>query len=121
MGPALPGSRETASAAFDIALTLSQSYLILLFGLKQMETTTLSSRGQVVIPKLLREARNWHAGTSLIVEEVPQGLLLKAVSTFTPSTLQEVLGCTAYRGPALSQADVGRALDADAARQYRKK
>lgn len=87
-----------------------------------METTTLSSRGQIVIPKVLRDARNWHAGTSFVVEEVPQGLLLKAVvSPFTPSTLKEVLGCTAYRGPALSQADIARALDADAARQDRKR
>ena len=86
-----------------------------------METTTLSSRGQIVIPKVLREARNWQAGTSFVVEEVPQGLLLKAVSMFTPSTLKEVLGCTGYRGRALSQADIDRALDADVARQYGKR
>ena len=86
-----------------------------------METTTLSSRGQIVIPKVLREARNWQAGTSFVVEEVPQGLLLKAVSRFTPSSLKEVLGCTGYRGRALSQADIGRALDADVARQYGKR
>lgn len=78
-----------------------------------METTTLSSCGEVAIPKTLRESRHWHAGTSFVVEEVPQGILLKPVSTFTPSRLQDVMGCTAYRGRALSQADVDAALHAD--------
>ena len=83
-----------------------------------MDTTTLSSRGQIVIPKGLRESRRWHAGTSFVVEEVPQGILLKPVSTFTPSDLDDVMGCTAYRGPALSQADIDRALTADIAERF---
>ncbi len=83
-----------------------------------METTTLSSRGQIVIPKGLRESRHWHAGTSFVVEEVPQGILLKPVSTFMPSSLEEVIGCAAYRGPALSQADIDAALHADVAQRY---
>ena len=78
-----------------------------------METTTLSSGGQIVIPKALRESRHWHAGTSFVVEGVPQGILLKPVSTFTPSRLQDVMGCTAYCGPALSQADIDAALHTD--------
>lgn len=83
-----------------------------------METTTLSSRGQIVIPKVLRDSRHWHAGTSFSVEEVPQGILLKPVSTFEPSRLEDVMGCTAYRGPALSQADIDAALGADVVRRF---
>ena len=86
-----------------------------------METTTLSSRGQIVIPKGLRESRHWQAGTCFVVEEVPQGILLKPVSAFPPSRLEDVMGCTAYRGPALSQADIDAALDADIARRYASK
>lgn len=86
-----------------------------------METTTLSSRGQVVIPKVLRESRHWHAGTSFIVEEVAQGVLLKPVFRFAPSSLEDVMGCAAYRGPALSQADIDAALDADITRRYASK
>ena len=56
--------------------------------LPQSADEIIDARGQIVIPKVLREARNWHAGTSFVVEEVPQGLLLKAVNTFTPSTLK---------------------------------
>ena len=83
-----------------------------------MDTTTLSSRGQIVIPKTLRESRHWHAGTSFVVEEVPQGVLLKPVSTFTPSRLQDVIGCTAYRGRALSEADIAAALHSDVVRRF---
>ena len=43
---------------------------------------------------------------------LPQGILLKPV-TFTPSRLQDVMGCTGYRGSALSHADINAALDAD--------
>ena len=84
-------------------------------------TTTLSSRGQIVIPKELRDSRRWHAGTSFTVEEVAQGILLKPVSAFTPSALDAVMGCTAYRGPALSQADIDAALDADVAKRHGRK
>ena len=84
-------------------------------------TTTLSSRGQIVIPKELRDARRWHAGTSFIVEEVAQGILLKPVSAFTPSVLDAVMGCTAYRGPAVSQAEIDAALDADVGRRHVRK
>ena len=81
-------------------------------------TTTLSSRGQIVIPKELRDARRWPTGTTFVVEEVAQGILLKPVSALTPSALDAVMGCTAYRGPAaLSQADIDATLDADVARR----
>lgn len=83
-----------------------------------METTTLSSRGQIVIPKVLRESKRWHVGTTFVVEEIPQGILLKPVTTFVPSELESVMGCTAYCGPALSQDDIDRALDADAAQRF---
>ena len=83
-----------------------------------MESTTLSSRGQIVIPKVLRDSRHWHAGTTFIVEEVPQGILLKPVGTFAPANVDDVMGCTGYSGPPLSQADIDAALDADISRGH---
>lgn len=83
-----------------------------------MKTATLSSRGQIVIPKALRESRHWCVGTTFVVHEVPQGILLEPVSRFMPSRLEDVMGCAAYRGPALSQADIDAALSADVARRY---
>ena len=42
-----------------------------------MFKTTLSSKGQVAIPKALLDAVKWHAGIGLTVEEVPEGLLIR--------------------------------------------
>ncbi len=82
-------------------------------------STVLSTKGQVVIPKELREARQWHAGMSLVVEECAQGLLLRPakLDAFAPSSLDDVMGSAGYRGAALSDEAIARALDADARRQ----
>jgi AbrB family looped-hinge helix DNA binding protein len=45
-----------------------------------MQFTLLSSKGQVIIPKALREAHQWQAGTRLQVLDTGEGLLLKPVS-----------------------------------------
>ena len=75
-------------------------------------STTLSSKGQVVIPKELRDAKRWHAGMSLTVEELPQGLLLRPAKKplFAPTKLENVMGCLKYDGPALSLAEIDRKM-----------
>ncbi|HMN56962.1 MAG TPA: AbrB/MazE/SpoVT family DNA-binding domain-containing protein [Ottowia sp.] len=86
-----------------------------------MNATLLSTKGQIVIPKALRESRGWHAGMSLTVEEVPEGLLLRPAAQetlFPPTTIDGVLGSARYKGPPLSDADIARALDAEG-RQWR--
>jgi AbrB family looped-hinge helix DNA binding protein len=74
---------------------------------------TVSSKGQVVIPKRLRDARNWPAGTTLEVEELPQGLLLrpKKVAFFPAASLADVVAAVGYEGPCLSDADIAAALE----------
>ncbi len=44
------------------------------------------------------------------VEEVDEGVLLRPVKPFKPTTLEEVVGCTGYRGPARSLDDMERAV-----------
>ncbi len=85
-----------------------------------MLSTTLSSKGQVVIPKELRDARQWHAGMSLTVEQVPQGLLIRPVKKplFPVTTIEEVMGCARYAGPKLSEAEIAKRLKAAAVRKF---
>ena len=45
-------------------------------------TTTLSTKGQVILPKALRDALDWKPGTRLVVENTPEGVLLKAAPVF---------------------------------------
>ena len=40
-------------------------------------TTQLSTKGQVVLPKAVRERRGWRAGDKLVVEERPEGVLIR--------------------------------------------
>jgi AbrB family looped-hinge helix DNA binding protein len=47
-----------------------------------VETTRLSSRGQVILPKSVREARHWRAGTEFLVESIEEG---DPFETFMPA------------------------------------
>jgi len=40
-------------------------------------TTTLSSKGQVVIPALIRQRQQFRAGDELVIEERDDGIVLK--------------------------------------------
>jgi AbrB family looped-hinge helix DNA binding protein len=61
-------------------------------------TTTVSTKGQVILPKAIRQRRNWAPGTRLVVEETPDGVLLKAAPVFATTRPAEVAGMLAYRG-----------------------
>ncbi len=55
-------------------------------------TTRLSSKGQVILPKPIRDRRNWGPGARLIVEETEAGVLLRAAPLFPPTTIDQVFG-----------------------------
>ncbi|MBI3924594.1 MAG: AbrB/MazE/SpoVT family DNA-binding domain-containing protein, partial [Armatimonadetes bacterium] len=42
-----------------------------------METTRLSTKGQVILPRSLRRAKGWQPGTRFTVEDVGIGVLLR--------------------------------------------
>ena len=56
-----------------------------------METTKLSSKGQVVLPLSIRRKRRWDAGTQFTVEETKDGVVLRAAKPFAPTNLDEVI------------------------------
>ena len=65
----------------------------------QPVTTTVSTKGQVILPKAIRDRRHWRAGTRLVVEETPDGVLLKPASLFPPTRPEDVYGILKYSGP----------------------
>jgi len=67
-----------------------------------MEKTRLSSKGQLVLPKSIRESRGWSEGTEFVVELVADGVLLRPARPFPPTRLDDVIGSASYRGPAVS-------------------
>ena len=75
-----------------------------------METTKLSSKGQVVLPKAVRDARRWRAGTRFAVEEVKDGVLLRPLRPLPSSKFEEVFGCLPYKGRPKTLKQMERAI-----------
>jgi bifunctional DNA-binding transcriptional regulator/antitoxin component of YhaV-PrlF toxin-antitoxin module len=75
-----------------------------------METTSLSSEGQITIPETLRNAQHWQTGQELIMTNVGDGILLQPKKPFPEATLAAVAGCLKYSGPAKSWADFDDAI-----------
>jgi AbrB family looped-hinge helix DNA binding protein len=85
---------------------------------KQKLTTTVSTKGQVILPKAIRESLHWPAGTELEVQDTPEGVLLKAKPAFTPTRPKDVFGSLPYKGPAKSFADMEAGIAAEAKRRH---
>jgi AbrB family looped-hinge helix DNA binding protein len=75
-----------------------------------METTRLSSKGQIIIPKWLRDLYQWESGFEFIVIDTGQGVLLKPSRPFEPSTLEDVAGSLAYDGPSITIEEMDEAI-----------
>ena len=58
-----------------------------------METTRLSTKGQIVLPQSIREAKSWGPGTEFTIEETTDGILLRPTSPFAKTRLEDVVGC----------------------------
>jgi len=56
-----------------------------------METTTVSTKGQVVIPKEIRDRKNMGPGVKLIVQETPNGVFLIRVPKDSLKALEGML------------------------------
>ena len=57
-----------------------------------MDTTRLSSKGQIIIPKWLRDAYRWETGLEFVVIDTGEGILLKPNRAFAPTILDDVAG-----------------------------
>jgi AbrB family looped-hinge helix DNA binding protein len=76
--------------------------------------TRISSKGQVVLPKAVRDENRGPAGTRLVVENTKEGVLLKPAPLFPPTTLDQVAGRLAYKGPAKTIEEMDDAVLAEA-------
>ena len=78
-----------------------------------MEKTKLSSKGQIIIPKAVRDAHGWKEGTEFTVEDTQNGVLLKPrrSALFPPTKIEDVVGCVQYKGPRKSLKDMKRGMD----------
>jgi AbrB family looped-hinge helix DNA binding protein len=84
-----------------------------------METTLLSSKGQIITPKTIRSSHNWKPGTRFVVEDTQGGILLKPLDSFPVTELQSSLGCIGYKGTVKSLDEIQTAIDDAVANAWR--
>lgn len=85
-----------------------------------METTRLSSKGQIIIPKAVRESHHWQAGTEFVIEETAAGICLRPRKLFPPTRLQDGLGCAGYHGPPKTLEEIEAALATDLRERWKR-
>lgn len=81
-------------------------------------TTTVSTKGQVILPKEIREHRKWNAGTELVVEDTAEGVLLKPASVFPPTRYEDVRGSLRYHGKPKTIEEMDEAIAIEVRRRH---
>ena len=75
-----------------------------------MQTTRLSSKGQVVLPQAVRERCGLNAGDELVVMETERGILLSPARKRPLTGVNEVFGSLRYAVKAKSLEDMEDAI-----------
>ncbi|MFL6260684.1 MAG: AbrB/MazE/SpoVT family DNA-binding domain-containing protein [Thermoanaerobaculia bacterium] len=81
------------------------------------QSTRLSTKGQLIIPQEIRKRHGWTAGTELLVEDHGDSVILRRAEDLPTTTLDDLVGCVGYKGPALSLEE----MDAGIARGARER
>ncbi len=84
-----------------------------------MNTTKLSSKGQVIIPKPLRTAHHWKAGQELVVVDLADGILLKPKAPFPKTNINDVASCLNYKGKTKTLEDMEQAIKLGVKAEYK--
>ncbi len=71
-----------------------------------------------MLPKSIRQDRRWSPGTRLIVEDTPDGVLLKAAPVFAPTRPDDVYGSLPTKGPPKTQEEMQASIVAEAQRRH---
>ena len=80
-------------------------------------TTTLSTKRQVILPKAIRQALHWEAEMRLVVENTPDGVLMKLSPAFVQTQPEDVFGSLVCDGAPKSLADMEAGVLAEAERR----
>lgn len=81
------------------------------------DTTRMSSKGQVVLPISIRNARHWTPGTEFEVHALPEGVLLTPIEREEQTRIEDVAGCLKPRRT-VSQADMDAAIATEVRKRH---
>lgn len=79
-----------------------------------MQITHLSSKGQIVIPQPIREAKHWQPGLEFTITEINDGIFLTPKKPFKTTSIAEIVGCTNYKGKTRSLKEMEQAIKNEA-------
>ncbi|MEM9554515.1 MAG: AbrB/MazE/SpoVT family DNA-binding domain-containing protein [Acidobacteriota bacterium] len=79
-------------------------------------STRLSTKGQVIIPKEIRDRQGWTSGTQLTVRELDGGVELRALPGPDQPSLRDLAGCLHTDGPPKTLADMEEGIRRGAAK-----
>lgn len=82
-----------------------------------METVRLSSKGQFVLPKSIRDLHHWGPGTELVILERDSEVIIKAASPFSATRLESPDTTSVYTGKPLTIEDMDRAVAVEAGKR----
>ncbi len=82
-------------------------------------TVTMSTKGQIVIPRELRERLGWGEGTRLEVLSQGGGVVLRPARAFPAVSVDDLVGCLPYEGPPRSVEEMDAAVAQGLARAAR--
>jgi AbrB family looped-hinge helix DNA binding protein len=82
------------------------------------QSTRLSTKGQLIIPKEIRDRHGWMPGVEIIVEDRGDAVLLRLAEDLPETILEDLVGCAGYRGPARTLEDMEAGI-AEGARERR--
>jgi AbrB family looped-hinge helix DNA binding protein len=74
-------------------------------------TIKLSSKGQIVIPKEIRDELNWQTGTELTLVSSISGVTLKTAPKKTGGNLGDLIGMLRHDGPPIPIEALCRPVD----------
>jgi AbrB family looped-hinge helix DNA binding protein len=83
-----------------------------------MQTTRLSTKGQIILPKGIRVSKAWGPGTEFTVEETGDGILLRPAARFPDTDLEEVAGCLRSKGKLRTPAQMRAAIRREVVRRH---
>jgi len=70
----------------------------------------LSTKGQLVVPKEVRLRHGWSEGAELVLEDEGDRVLVRSARRLPETTLEDLVGCAGYRGPAKTLEEMEAAI-----------
>jgi AbrB family looped-hinge helix DNA binding protein len=81
-------------------------------------TNRLSTKGQLVIPKEIRERHGWDPGVELEIEDREDHVIVRPAGDVPETSLDDLVGCAGYEGPPRSLEEMEAGIAEGARRSH---